>query len=258
MIHVLIALSLGFLPLFFVSHKLGFPWFSSIKNPPTPTISTHELSIPTPDTVDLEDLNIEETMAFTPDAQLDLLFDPKIIPADVKAKLGDDLHLRPLARTDLQRNHLAVLSVLTSTPNLTPAQYSQAFDTLRSCPNTYYTVVIVAKATDSIVGVGSIFMEQKFTRNLGRVGHIEDIAVDKNVQGRKLGLRVIEALTGISESMGCYKTILNCSDHNIPFYEKCGFEKKENEMARYHNIAAVVTAPPPPVVEVERVVAPRL
>jgi ribosomal protein S18 acetylase RimI-like enzyme len=58
-------------------------------------------------------------------------------------------------------------------------------------------------------------LEQKFTRNLGRVGHIEDIAVDKSMQGRKLGLRIIQALTGISEDAGCYKTILDCSDENV-------------------------------------------
>lgn len=39
--------------------------------------------------------------------------------------------------------------------------------------------------------------------------------MSEKVQGRKLGLRIIEALTGISESVGCYKTILNCSDKNI-------------------------------------------
>ncbi len=72
--------------------------------------------------------------------------------------------MRPLARTDYSRSHLSVLAVLTSTPDLTVEQYTQAFDTLRSCPNTYYTVVIVSRATDTIVGVGSIFMEQKFTR----------------------------------------------------------------------------------------------
>ncbi|PBK71491.1 hypothetical protein ARMSODRAFT_955267 [Armillaria solidipes] len=36
-----------------------------------------------------------------------------------------------------------------------------------------------------------------------------------------------EALTYISENSG-YKTILNCSDANIPFYQKCGYVKKEN------------------------------
>jgi len=70
-------------------------------------------------------------------------------------------------------------------------------------------------------------------RSLGTVGHIEDIAVDKEQQGKKLGLRMIQALTYISESCGSYKTILNCSEDNIPFYQKCGYEKRECEMAKY-------------------------
>ena len=47
------------------------------------------------------------------------------------------------------------------------------------------------------------------------LGSFEDIAVDEHQQGKKLGLRVIQALTRISENSGCYKTILNCSDKNI-------------------------------------------
>lgn len=86
---------------------------------------------------------------------------------------------------------------------------------MRSTPRTYYQLVIVDKHTDRIVAVGCVFIERKFLRGLGSVGHIEDIAVDKNQQGKKLGLRVIQALTTISENSGCYKTILNCSDANI-------------------------------------------
>ena len=141
--------------------------------------------------------------------------------------------MRPLARTDYSRAHLSVLAVLTSTPDLTVEQYTRAFDTLRSCPNTYFTVVIVSRATDTIVSVGSIFMEQKFTRNLGRVGHIEDIAVDKSMQGRKLGLRVIQALTGISEVTGCYKTILNCSDENIRESIRCARASSYQSLASF-------------------------
>jgi len=114
----------------------------------------------------------------------------------------------------------------------------------------YFPIVIVSKADDRVVGTGTVFMEKKFLRGLGTVGHIEDIAVDKNQQGKKLGLRIIHVLTGISEALGAYKTILNCSDNNIrkhirsgtevllvqpfrtAFYEKCGFVKKENEMVR--------------------------
>ena len=37
------------------------------------------------------------------------------------------------------------------------------------------------------------------------MGHIEDIVVDKDQQGKKLGLRIIEALDYIAEQVGCYK-----------------------------------------------------
>jgi len=66
------------------------------------------------------------------------------------------------------------------------------------------TLVFILRETDTIVGVGSV-SEQKSTLNFGGVGHFEDIAVDKSMQGRKLGLWVIQALTGISENAGCYK-----------------------------------------------------
>ena len=41
--------------------------------------------------------------------------------------------------------------------------------------------------------------------NLGLVGHIEDIVVNKDQQGKKLGLRIIEALDYIADKVGCYK-----------------------------------------------------
>lgn len=122
--------------------------------------------------------------------------------------------MRPLAKTDLHRGHLSVLSVLTSAPEVSEARYVEAFDAMRSS-NAYFTLVIVSRSTDRIVGHGTVFVEQKFIRNLGTVGHIEDIVVDKSMQGRKLGLRIIDALTGISEAIGCYKAILNCKDENI-------------------------------------------
>jgi glucosamine-phosphate N-acetyltransferase len=127
--------------------------------------------------------------------------------------------MRPLAKTDHSRSHLSVLSVLTSTPAVSFEDYTAAFDALRACPSTYFTLVIVNRSTDQIVGVGCVFIEQKFIRGLGKVGHIEDIAVDKAMQGRKLGLRIIQALAEISERVGCYKTILNCSDSNIRMFQ---------------------------------------
>ncbi|KIK91659.1 hypothetical protein PAXRUDRAFT_620234 [Paxillus rubicundulus Ve08.2h10] len=164
---------------------------------------------------------------------LDLMFTPELISPEVSSQMPPELIIRPLASTDYKRGHLSVLSVLSVVNDLGEEAWVNQFHAMRALPNTYYSIAIVDKASDCIVGVGTVFIERKFLRGLGTVGHIEDIAVDKSQQGKKLGLRIIQTLTHISENNGCYKTILNCSDANIPFYEKCGFSKKENEMAKY-------------------------
>lgn len=51
---------------------------------------------------------------------------------------------------------------------------------------------------DAVGGFDSI-------HDLGLVGHIEDIAVAKDQQGKKLGLRIIQALDYVAEKVGCYK-----------------------------------------------------
>ncbi|KAF8586751.1 acyl-CoA N-acyltransferase [Ramaria rubella] len=175
-------------------------------------------------------------MPFTQDSHLELLFPASLISPDVKDALHEDLHIRPLASSDYSRGHLAVLSVLTQVSDPGETAWRAQFAAMRAAPATYYSLVIVDRASDRIIGVGTLFVENKFLRGLGRVGHIEDIAVDKQQQGKKVGLRIINALTYISERVGSYKTILNCSESNIPFYEKCGFEKKECEMAKYTRV----------------------
>lgn len=70
--------------------------------------------------------------------------------------------------------------------------------------------------------------------NLGSIGHIEDIAIAKDQQGKKLGLKMIQALDYIAMQLGCYKSILDCSEVNEGFYIKCGFRRAGVEMAHYY------------------------
>ena len=37
-------------------------------------------------------------------------------------------------------------------------------------------------------------------------------------------MKIIEALDAIAKNVGCYKAILDCSEANKPFYEKCGYK----------------------------------
>lgn len=97
----------------------------------------------------------------------------------------------------------------------------------------YFVVVIVSKSSDELVATGTVFLEPKFLRNLASAAHIEDISVDKSMQGKGLGKVLIEALTTLGENAGAYKTLLDCSSDNVAFYTKCGYETKGVYMAKY-------------------------
>jgi hypothetical protein len=42
--------------------------------------------------------------------------------------------------------------------------------------------------------------------------------------------RVLDALLEHAKAMGCYKVILDCSEENVAFYQKCGLMRKEVQM----------------------------
>jgi glucosamine-phosphate N-acetyltransferase len=112
-------------------------------------------------------------------------------------------------------------------------QWDDRYSWISSRADSYYLLCIL-DSSERIVGTGALIVERKFIHNLGLVGHIEDIAVAKDQQGKKLGLRIIQALDFVAEKVGCYKTILDCSEANEGFYVKCGFKRAGLEMAHYY------------------------
>ncbi|KAG0164610.1 N-acetyltransferase [Apophysomyces sp. BC1034] len=161
------------------------------------------------------------------------LFDHDLISLQVQAALPEGYTVRPLRSGDYERGFLKVLEVLTEVGNQTKEEWLERFNYLKQHNHEYFTIAITDDKIDRVVAAGTIFVERKFVHKNGLVGHIEDIAVDANQQGKKLGLRIIQALKHIGAKRGCYKVILDCSAKNIPFYEKCGFQQKEYEMAWY-------------------------
>lgn len=133
---------------------------------------------------------------------LTLAFESQVLPP---ITLPSGYTLRPLASSDYDRGHLALLSVLTVAPDVGESAWTEQFHAMVRCSGAYYPIVIVDSATDRIVGGGTLMMERKFIRHLGRVGHLEDIVVDQSVQGKGFGKLIIEVLTLLSESLGAYK-----------------------------------------------------
>ena len=90
---------------------------------------------------------------------------------------------------------------------------------------------VVAVHTDgSIMGTGSLILEHKFIHRGGTIGHIEDVAVHPNHEGKGVGSAVVRAIVELARQSGCYKVILSCNDQNLAFYSKLGFHKHDNGM----------------------------
>ena len=86
--------------------------------------------------------------------------------------------------------------------------------------------IYVFEDNNSILGISSILIEQKFIHNGGRVGHIEDVVVNKKSRGLGVGKMLIEKCVEKAKQEGCYKVILDCDRKNVGFYVKCGFHEK--------------------------------
>jgi glucosamine-phosphate N-acetyltransferase len=90
--------------------------------------------------------------------------------------------------------------------------------------------VYVYESKGYIRGVASLYILEKLMHNGSNVGLIEDVAVASNSQGKGIGRLLINKLVDLAKEERCYKVILNCSDENVGFYEKCGFSQREVQM----------------------------
>lgn len=109
--------------------------------------------------------------------------------------------------------------------------YSIPYNIISSNPDYY---IYVAEKDEKIVGMATIFIEQKFIYSGSRVGHIEDVVVDSNSRKMNIGKNLIDKCIKTAKLRNCYKVVLDCDEKNIPFYSKCGFEKFGTSMKFSH------------------------
>lgn len=139
--------------------------------------------------------------------------------------------IRPVSEDDGDNGLFDVLSQLTEAPAIAREDFVKLLNKQRE-QDARLTIVAV-NPDGRVLGTGSVMVEPKFIRSGRPCGHIEDIVVDKNTRGLKLGKRIISSLVDHCKERGCYKVILDCADNNVPFYEKCGFKPKERQMVHY-------------------------
>ena len=143
----------------------------------------------------------------------------------------DDIKIRELEEKDLFNGFLESLDSLRKASDLSPKKAKEIFKKIKSDKN---YKVYVAVLDSKVVGTTTLFIEQKFIHDGGKVGHIEDVAVRKEYQGKGVGQKIVKALLEYAKKEGCYKTILDCTNDLISFYEKTGFKRHSNSMRFDH------------------------
>ncbi len=142
-----------------------------------------------------------------------------------------ELIIRELKKEDLWNGFLTTLDSLRQTSDINRDKAEKIFENIGSNSN---HIVTIAELDEKIVASVTLLIEPKFIHNGGLVGHIEDVVVDKNFQGQKIGGKIIKYVLEIAKNRGCYKTILDCTDEIKPFYEKLGFTHTANELRFDH------------------------
>jgi glucosamine-phosphate N-acetyltransferase len=142
-----------------------------------------------------------------------------------------DLKIRELQEKDLFNGFLESLDSLRKASDLDPKKAKDIFRNIKSRSD---YVIYVAVQNSKVIGSATIFIEQKFIHDGGKVGHIEDVVVRKEHQGEGIGQKLIVTLLVYAKKKGCYKTVLDCTDEVTPFYEKLGFRRYSNSMRFDH------------------------
>ena len=142
-----------------------------------------------------------------------------------------DIKIRDIVESDIENGFLESLDSLRKASDL---DKGVGKDILRKIIANPDYVIHVAEINGKIVGSTTLLIEQKFIHNGGRVGHIEDVVVSKEYEGRGIGIKLVSSLLEKAKVMNCYKTILDCQNELIPFYERIGFKKESNQMRYNH------------------------
>jgi len=133
--------------------------------------------------------------------------------------------IRELRAADLSNGFIETLRNLTDTGGLTPESARQVLERMES--TSLYHVLVAVAADGAVVGATTLLVEQKFIHGGGLVGHVEDVAVKKGVEGRGIGGSLVKAAVQIARELGCYKVILDCKEELEPFYARLGFSRHD-------------------------------
>ena len=143
-----------------------------------------------------------------------------------------EIIIREIEEDDLEKGFLETLDFLRNASDL---DKNKAKEILKKIKQNTNHIIYVAIDNKKIVGSTTLLIEQKFIHDGGLVGHIEDVVVRKDYEGKGIGIKLVTSMLERAKEKNCYKTILDCKDDVKQFYERIGFKHESNGMRYDHN-----------------------
>lgn len=145
--------------------------------------------------------------------------------------LGANLSQIKLEIVHVEKQHMAeIVELLQSLSEFKPSEteYDSIWEAFHKQEHVHSIVALLDKR---VVGYGSIIIETKIRG--GKMAHIEDIVSGTNYRNLGIGREIVNALHDIAIEHRCYKIALQCSQDNVPFYEKCGYQVSGLTLQRF-------------------------
>ena len=143
-----------------------------------------------------------------------------------------EIEIREIRENDLENGFLETLDFLRKASDLDKSKAKEILEKIKQNSNQIIQVAIDDK---KIVGCITLLIEQKFIHDGGLVGHIEDVVVRKDYEGKGIGMKLVTSMLEYAKRKNCYKTILDCKDDVKQLYERIGFKHESNGM-RYDHV----------------------
>ena len=143
-----------------------------------------------------------------------------------------EIEIREIKENDLENGFLETLDFLRRISDLDKNKAKEILEKIKQNPN---QIIHVAIDDKKIVGCITLLIEQKFIHDGGLIGHIEDVVVRKDYEGKGIGIELVTSMLEYAKRKNCYKTILDCNDDVKQFYERIGFKRESNGMRYDHN-----------------------
>jgi len=143
-----------------------------------------------------------------------------------------EIIIREIEEDDLEKGFLETLDFLRKSSDIDKNIAKEILKKIKQNPN---HIIHVAEDDNKIVGSTTLLVEQKFIHDGGLVGHIEDVVVRKDYEGKGIGIKLVMSMLERAKEKNCYKTILDCKDDVKQFYERIGFKHESNGMRYDHN-----------------------